>query len=535
MKRMMTRAMTRTMQWSVLILGLLLAAACSPVTQLPAAPAAAQPSPTAETAADGAADTAGAAAAGLPADIAAALAAELGVPAAEMTVVSAEPVEWNDACLGVTGPDEMCAQVITPGYRVVVEAGGEQHTYHTDSSGSSLRLAPAQQAAADKPIPALDFDLTYNGPLELGSSDTSRCAQMTIASGEVRLVECGGEETALPLPEGLASTLDDLRGRLGSFTYETDSEQVTFQGSGESAGPEWQRAVLAWARITRAELASGQTSAAARTALSWNLGLVTDTPGVCAHLTVLDYGYAYAEQRNCENGDLVSSVEGWLEQAEMEQFDGWLYNYAPLYAGDNNENYVNGVGEASMSEDEAAAVADWAQALWERLVGLPLASADASADASAAGNTAAASCDGAAGEVFRSDEYGFCLLVPQGYSVVETAPGSFSLVAGGDIMNHTDPRVSIEVTDAGDRTLADVTGQMVQDYVPAGEAVEPQAVTVGGVDGVLLDNLPGQDFNRRLAAIADGRVYSLMLTPLNPEAEPFYQGVIDSLQFVAAQ
>ena len=48
---------------------------------------------------------------------------------------------------------------------------------------------------------------------------------------------------------------------------------------------------------------SGATSASARTALSWNLGLVAYTPDVCAHLTVLDYGYVYAEQRACEGGD----------------------------------------------------------------------------------------------------------------------------------------------------------------------------------------------------------------------------------------
>jgi uroporphyrinogen-III decarboxylase len=126
--------------------------------------------------------------------------------------------------------------------------------------------------------------------------------------------------------------------------------------------------------MTRAELASGKTSASARTALSWNLGLLADTPGVCAHLTVLDYGYAYAEQRACEGGDLVSSVEGWLEQVEMAQFDAWLYGYSPLYVG---ENYLNGAGATSMTDEEAAAVATWAQALWTRLSGLPLAPADA--------------------------------------------------------------------------------------------------------------------------------------------------------------
>ena len=98
-----------------------------------------------------------------------------------------------------------------------------------------------------------------------------------------------------------------------------------------------------------------------------------DAPEVCAHLTVLDYGYAYAEQRACESGELVSSTEDWLNQEEMQQFDAWLYAYAPLYVDDN---YLNGVGQEQMPEGEATAVQAWAEALWLRLTGMPVVPAD---------------------------------------------------------------------------------------------------------------------------------------------------------------
>lgn len=137
--------------------------------------------------------------------------------------------------------------------------------------------------------------------------------------------------------------------------------------------------------------------------------------------------------------------------------------------------------------------------------------------------------------MFESPEYGFCLVTPPGYAVVETAPGNFSLVAGGDVTNHVDPRVSIEVSEAGERTSAQVTEELVANHVPAGETVEQQAVTAGGAEGVLLDNLIGQDLNRRVAFVHNGRVYSLMLTPLSADAEPFYASVLDSLRFTAAQ
>lgn len=56
-------------------------------------------------------------------------------------LVSVEAVEWPDGCLGVQTPGVMCTMVITPGYRVVLEAGGKQYEYHTDASGDVVRLA----------------------------------------------------------------------------------------------------------------------------------------------------------------------------------------------------------------------------------------------------------------------------------------------------------------------------------------------------------------------------------------------------------
>ncbi len=71
-----------------------------------------------------------------------ALAAARGIAAESITVVSAEPVEWPDACLGVAQSGQMCAQVITPGYRVILQVGDEQVEYHTDELGAALALVP---------------------------------------------------------------------------------------------------------------------------------------------------------------------------------------------------------------------------------------------------------------------------------------------------------------------------------------------------------------------------------------------------------
>ncbi len=56
-------------------------------------------------------------------------------------LVSVERVRWPDGCLGVQTPGMMCTMVITPGYRVVLEADGKQYEYHTDETGDVVLLA----------------------------------------------------------------------------------------------------------------------------------------------------------------------------------------------------------------------------------------------------------------------------------------------------------------------------------------------------------------------------------------------------------
>jgi len=68
------------------------------------------------------------------------LAAELSLPADEIQFISVEAAEWPDRCLGVVTIGMMCAQGITPGYRVVLQAQGQRYELHTDESGESVRL-----------------------------------------------------------------------------------------------------------------------------------------------------------------------------------------------------------------------------------------------------------------------------------------------------------------------------------------------------------------------------------------------------------
>jgi len=67
---------------------------------------------------------------------------EAGVPLESVRVLESDAVTWPDSGLGCSGPDESTLQVLTPGYRVVLEAGERRLEYRGDSRGH-FSLCPA--------------------------------------------------------------------------------------------------------------------------------------------------------------------------------------------------------------------------------------------------------------------------------------------------------------------------------------------------------------------------------------------------------
>lgn len=71
-----------------------------------------------------------------------ALAQQLNIDAQSIKVVSVAEVEWPDGCLGLAKPDQMCTQVIVPGYRVMLEANGVQYEVRVSMNGKQVAIAP---------------------------------------------------------------------------------------------------------------------------------------------------------------------------------------------------------------------------------------------------------------------------------------------------------------------------------------------------------------------------------------------------------
>lgn len=95
----------------------------------------------------------------LPAQIATAVRQDLsrqtGIPLGKLKVTSATPEQWPNGCLGLAKPDELCAQLLVEGWRVVVSDGSQTWVYRTDGTGQTLRLEN-QKTSNNLPKPIAD-------------------------------------------------------------------------------------------------------------------------------------------------------------------------------------------------------------------------------------------------------------------------------------------------------------------------------------------------------------------------------------------
>lgn len=62
----------------------------------------------------------------------------------QVSVVRAEAVTWNDGSLGCPEPGQLYTQVLTPGYWLVLRAGGQEFDFRASDRGG-LKLCPIGQ------------------------------------------------------------------------------------------------------------------------------------------------------------------------------------------------------------------------------------------------------------------------------------------------------------------------------------------------------------------------------------------------------
>ncbi len=84
------------------------------------------------------------------------LAGYLNIDMDRIRVVESRAVDWPDASLGCPQPGMTYAQGITPGYYLVLEAGGQRYPYHTDKDDQvTLCLGNVLDLDSETPLPEI--------------------------------------------------------------------------------------------------------------------------------------------------------------------------------------------------------------------------------------------------------------------------------------------------------------------------------------------------------------------------------------------
>jgi len=79
------------------------------------------------------------------------LAQRLSIPITQINLVEITEVEWSDSSLDCPQPGMAYLQVITPGYRILLEASGMQHEYHSNRDAYVVYCDNSNPPALPKP------------------------------------------------------------------------------------------------------------------------------------------------------------------------------------------------------------------------------------------------------------------------------------------------------------------------------------------------------------------------------------------------
>jgi hypothetical protein len=289
------------------------------------------------------------------------LAVQLQVDFPQVRLARVERVQWPDGCLGAPAQGENCTQAITPGYKVIVESGGQRYEYHTDALGEQLRLAAA-------PNPDLK-DVVVEWKLAAPRCQTAAFNPQTMVFGF-----CQGALMAAkyPNPQRAADLAYYLK-TYAPFEAGTPAGQLVFRGQGKTvATPAEQRMIAEWARLTYIETSAGDQSGAAGLALVWHRE--GGVAGFCDDLMVEVSGrYAGALCKGRQPTDLgggrlnaeqVKQLFAWTDA--LKSFEVELTDQAKADAMTIRLTFA-GAGGADASDAEKQAISDFASRLFASL------------------------------------------------------------------------------------------------------------------------------------------------------------------------
>ena len=98
----------------------------------------------------------------------------LGQPVSNFFIMQVQQKTWKDGCLELRDANTICSQVLVPGYRVIVGTKGQSLVYHTNKSGSVIKLNTKASEITDNGLPPQVKDTVVKAATKLTGSSRVR-------------------------------------------------------------------------------------------------------------------------------------------------------------------------------------------------------------------------------------------------------------------------------------------------------------------------------------------------------------------------
>jgi hypothetical protein len=275
-----------------------------------------------------------------------------GEPAQAITVLELRQTDWPNACLGAARPDEICAEVIVPGFAVRFAMKDAAYLIHTDRAGHRFRIIEAPEPRIGTPI------LEWSGHTE---AEVGACGHAAIGPDGVGFGDCDAPmiQGRFVTPEHRGNLLT-LSERYASFKTRTPIGSVAFNGTGsEIASEAVQRKIAEIARQVFYEARAGRTSASAAQSMQWQR---LNASGTCEIIVIERTGEAAIFP--CQGG--TQPIRLMLSEAQLTQLYRWtdtlaLFTHQAAGHSDATPDVLSfdGRGAATASEQDYRAMRAW--------------------------------------------------------------------------------------------------------------------------------------------------------------------------------
>lgn len=243
------------------------------------------------------------------AELAQVLGARLGLQPEDLIVVEAAESLWPNACLGFPSDGEICAEVLTPGYAVILEVDGLLYSFRTDETLERIRLVAA-------PLPDI------GSTVAVWKDTRSSFATATVGSDGFAIGLRGGPQMTLPFVSAeREASMAELLARFAPFQAVTEAGEVDFRGKGtEVAGMLEQRMVAEWIRGTYESAWLDGTPDIPATVLSWER--IGGIAGFCDIVAISAAGEVIVS--DCRGDGIQPLARTWLDRRQLTELYGWM-------------------------------------------------------------------------------------------------------------------------------------------------------------------------------------------------------------------